>query len=384
MRGFSFLFFVALTILMWGIYGPVLHVGQEALGDGQRLSRWNPFICVGVAYFIIAVVYPIFMIPRETKGNWSPGGIFWSFFAGSIGAIGALGIILAFIFGGSPVYIMPLVFGFAPVINTIVTMLMSRTIREASTVFYLGVLIVAIGGAGVMVFKPKPPAKTAMLMSTQQEEEQATAATSSDKSETETKKPAADTSETPPAISDSPAKDPITETLNSKEPVSDKNFIWMIASIALTALCWGSYGPVLHKGQAKMGGSRLRPFLFVGLAYFVIAVALPLLLQSYLPPDPGTWNFPGIAWSLAAGAAGAIGALGIIYAFNFGGKPIYIMPLVFGGAPVINTLTSTIADQTYNQLEWPFYISLFLVIAGAVTVLTTAPRGKPKPQPETS
>ena len=158
----------------------------------------------------------------------------------------------------------------------------------------------------------------------------------------------------------------------------------MIASIALTALCWGSYGPVLHKGQAKMGGSRLRPFLFVGLAYFVIAVALPLLLQSYLPPDPGTWNFPGIAWSLAAGAAGAIGALGIIYAFNFGGKPIYIMPLVFGGAPVINTLTSTIADQTYNQLEWPFYISLFLVIAGAVTVLTTAPRGKPKPQPETS
>ncbi len=384
MRGFSFLFFVALTILMWGIYGPVLHVGQEALGDGQRLSRWNPFICVGVAYFIIAVVYPIFMIPRETKGNWSPGGIFWSFFAGTIGAIGALGIILAFIFGGSPVYIMPLVFGFAPVINTVVTMLMSRTIRQASTVFYLGVLIVAIGGAGVMVFKPKPPTKTAMLMTTQQEEEQATAATSSEQSETETKTPATDTTETSPATSDTPAPDPVAETLKSAEPASDKNFFWMIGSIALTALCWGSYGPVLHKGQAKMGGSRLRPFLFVGLAYFVIAVALPLMLQGYLPPDPGQWNFTGIAWSLAAGAAGAIGALGIIYAFNFGGKPIYIMPLVFGGAPVINTLTSTIADQTYNQLEWPFYISLFLVIAGAVTVLITAPRSKPKPQSETS
>lgn len=406
MRGFSFLFFVALTILMWGIYGPVLHVGQEALGDGERLSRWNPFICVGVAYFLIAVVYPVFMIPRETQGKWSPSGIFWSFFAGTIGAIGALGIILAFIFGGSPVFIMPLVFGFAPVINTVVTMSMSRTIRQASTVFYLGVLVVAIGGAGVMVFKPKPPVKTTMAVNTVQEESTTQQEATKDQEATEnpTTPPASDPKEpektttednptkdatangksdegnagepTPPdAVPQANPTDDISETV---KPKTERNLFWMICSIALTALCWGSYGPVLHKGQAKMGGSRLRPFLFVGLAYFVIAVALPLMLQNYLPPDPGQWNLNGILWSLAAGAAGAVGALGIIYAFNFGGKPIYIMPLVFGGAPVVNTLTSTIADQTYNQLEWPFYISLFLVIAGAVTVLTTAPRGKPK------
>ena len=55
-----------------------------------------------------------------------------------------------------------------------------------------------------------------------------------------------------------------------------------------------------------MGGSRLRPFLFVGLAYFVIAVALPLMLQNYLPADPGQWNLTGILWSLAAGAAGEV------------------------------------------------------------------------------
>lgn len=401
MRGFSFLIFVALTILMWGIYGPVLHVGQEALGDGQRLSRWNPFICVGVAYFLIAVVYPVFMIPRETQGKWSPSGIFWSFFAGSIGAIGALGIILAFIFGGSPVFIMPLVFGFAPVINTVVTMSMSRTIGQASMVFFLGVLVVAIGGAGVMVFKPKPPVKTTMVVSPllqenekQQEKDdpqeatppttnvtdsdakqQAEPNTEANKSEPVTDE---DKNTQGPTNEATPKSNPTDDIAEISQPKSEKNFLWMICSIALTALCWGSYGPVLHKGQAKMGGSRLRPFLFVGLAYFVIAVALPLMLQNYLPADPGQWNLNGILWSLAAGAAGAVGALGIIYAFNFGGKPIYIMPLVFGGAPVVNTLTSTIADQTYNQLEWPFYLSLFLVIAGAVTVLTTAPRGKPK------
>ena len=356
MRGFSFLFFVFLTIATWGIYGPVLHVGQIALGEGEKLSRWSPFICVGVAYFLIAVVYPMIMIPKEGKGNWSPSGMFWSFFAGAVGAIGALGIILAFMFGGKPVFVMPLVFGFAPVINTVVSMLMSRTIKQASMVFYLGVLVVAIGGAGVMFFKPAAPPKTMPPVTTTQEEN------ANGKTSTELESASADSS--------------------SDQDNSD-NFWWMIASVGLTALCWGSYGPVLHKGQARMGGSRLRPFLFVGLAYFVIAVVMPLLLQNFLPPDPGELNTSGVLWSLAAGAAGAIGALGIIYAFHFGGKPIFVMPLVFGGAPVINTLSSTISSQTFGQLEYPFFISLFLVIAGAVTVLTTAPKaGKPKPDPE--
>ena len=76
------------------------------------------------------------------------------------------------------------------------------------------------------------------------------------------------------------------------------------------------------------------PFLCVGLAYFVIAVIVPLgALATWT--EQGSWTFTGVVWSLAAGAAGAIGALGIILAFNFGGKPIYVMPLVFGGAPVV-------------------------------------------------
>ncbi len=365
MRGFTFLVFVILTILSWGIYGPVLHEGQEALGDGVRLSRWTPFICVGVAYFLIAVVYPLIMIPKEGKGNWSVPGMTWSFVAGAIGAIGALGIILAFMFGGKPVFVMPLVFGFAPVVNTIVTMLMSRTIKQASLGFYLGVIIVAIGGAGVMFFKPTPPKDTEAVTQTETESTQT-----------------ADSSEGNAATSG----ESVSAEGADSEKKSEANFPMLIVSVVITALCWGAYGPVLHKGQAKMGGSRLRPFLFVGLAYFVIAVAIPLLLQglAVVPPDPGQLNLTGILWSLAAGAAGAVGALGIIYAFNFGGKPIFIMPLVFGGAPVVNTLSSTFVSGTWAQLSSPFYISLFLVIGGAITVLTTAPRSKPKPKPEIS
>ncbi len=353
----KFLIFVFLTIIAWGAYGPVLHKGQVELGDGVDLSRWKPLVFVGLAYFLIAVIYPLIMIPREGKGNWSPSGMFWSFFAGAVGAIGALGIILAFMFGGKPVYVMPLVFGFAPVINTFVTALMARTIRQASLVFYMGVLVVAIGGAGVMFFKPKPPEKHALaselVISGAQQNGAAT-------SSAETALPASGESSAPQQ--------------------TPREFWLMIASVALTALCWGSYGPVLHKGQAKMGGSRLRPFLFVGLAYLVFAVILPLVFWQWLPEDPGELNTSGIGWSLLAGGVGALGALGIIYAFNFGGKPITIMPLVFGGAPVINTLLTTFTSGTLGQLTAPFFISLFLVIAGAVTVLVNAPRGS-KPPP---
>lgn len=371
MGSFKFLFFVFLTIAAWGLYGPVLHNGQVALGNGPKeLARWSPLICVGLAYFLIAVIYPLMMINREGKGNWSPSGMFWSFFAGVVGAVGALGIIFAFMFGGNPIYVMPLVFGFAPVVNTFVTALMAGTIRQASTIFYVGVLIVAIGSAGVMFFKPSPPEKHALANelvigpSTVQETDPPTS-----------QAPVSDV----PASSSSPTVQPVGSTSPWSTPL-------MFASIALTALCWGSYGPVLHKGQARMGGSRLRPFLFVGLAYFVVAVFLPIAFMQFLPPDPGSLNANGVIWSLLAGAVGAGGALGIIYAFNFGGKPIMIMPLVFGGAPVVNTLVTTVSNNSFGQLSIWFFASLFLVIAGAITVLVNAPRGDhaPAPKPEIS
>jgi len=139
--------------------------------------------------------------------------------------------------------------------------------------------------------------------------------------------------------------------------------------------CWGAYGPVLHKGQMKMAGSRMRPLICVGLAYFVIAVVFPMLMLT-VQEETGSFTFTGSLWSLAAGTAGAIGALGIIMAFNFGGKPIYVMPLVFGGAPVVNTLTTMITKGS----EAPgavFYAGMILVVAGAVVVLVFAPKGSP-------
>lgn len=343
MRGFSFLIFVIMTFCCWGIYGPVLHIGQEQMsGIPGKLVSLRPFICVGIAYFLIAVAFPaIVLLSKGEKGKWTIGGSVMSFVAGAVGAIGALGVIFAFKFQGKPFYVMPLVFGLAPIVNTLVTMFMARTFKQASLPFFVGIVIVALGAAGVLVYKPaaKAHAEVAPVASTFVET--------------------------------------IENQIQEKTTPDGPRPLLIGLSIATAALCWGAYGPVLHKGQASMNGSRLRPFVCVGLAYFAIAVVVPLLVLPYFN-EPGGWQHAGgIGWSLAAGAAGAVGALGIIYAFNFGGKPIYVMPLVFGFAPVVNTFTETIHKGLLGQVSPQFFVSLAMVIAGAVMVLVFAPRPKP-------
>jgi hypothetical protein len=328
MKGMLTVFlFIALTALCWGVYGPVLHEGQHGMGAevaGKHInSLWRPFTCVGLAYFGIAVLVPgVLLTTRGEQGHWSTTGTIWSLAAGAAGAIGALGIILAFKNHGNPLYVMPLVFGGAPVVNTFYTMFMSKTYKQANPIFIAGLILVVTGAVTVLIFKPGQAVTGQVL--------------------------------------------------------EGLDFLWVTLSVATTALSWGVYGPVLHKGQSAMGGSKLRPLMCVGLAYFGIAVVIPLAILSVWP-EPGTWtNIAGTVWSLAGGAAGAIGALGIIMAFNFGGKPIYVMPLVFGGAPVINTLTSLISKPP-SEVPGPiFYAGLIIVAVGAVTVLVFSPKpGQP-------
>ena len=374
------LLFIGVTFCSWGIYGPVLHVGQYAMGEPLKPSSLRPFVCVGIAYFLIAVIVPLVLLWKNGEtGQWSPSGILWSFIAGALGAIGALGIIFAFKFRGSPVFVMPLVFGLAPVVNTFVTMWMSKTLKQANAVFLAGVILVAIGAAGVLLFKP-----TAKEIKVDETDGGAITVevTTYKGSQEVTSKWTAGTLKELETSSD--LEEAYAYYQKKKRQPEFKHYLAIIACIALTAICWGSYGPLLHRGQMRMEGSRLRPFLCVGLAYFAIAVVVPLLAMTVVP-DPGGWTFGGSLWSLAAGAAGAIGALGIIMAFNFGGKPIMVMPLVFGGAPVVNTLVSVISEGTASQVGSFFYAFLLLVIVGAVMVLVFAPKpGHGTPQKKAS
>jgi hypothetical protein len=306
---------IFLTILCWGTYGPILHKGQESMLGHTRLL---PFICVGLAYFIIAVVVPLaYLFVRGEQGNWTTGGTIWSLIAGAAGAIGALGIILALDSGGSPVFVMPLVFGGAPVVNAFFTIFMSKSLKQVGPIFIAGLIMVALGAFTTVVGRQRGLGITNMEI---------------------------------------------------------RDMLPVLMWIAVVALSWGAYGPVLHKGQMKMAGSRLRPLICVGLSYFAIAVLVPLALVNNIEPN-AEWTFTGTVWSLGAGSAGAIGALGIIMAFNFGGKPIYVMPLVFGGAPIVNTFVAIVSKGGGAPSSPFFYAGLILTAAGAVMVLVFAPRG---------
>ena len=81
-----------------------------------------------------------------------------------------------------------------------------------------------------------------------------------------------------------------------------------------------------------MHHSRLRPLICVGLAYFVIAVIVPYFFLGEMGEDSYVSQRAARSGRWLGGTFGAVGALGIIMAFNFGGKPVFVMPLVFGGA----------------------------------------------------
>jgi hypothetical protein len=55
----------------------------------------------------------------------------------------------------------------------------------------------------------------------------------------------------------------------------------------------------------------------------------------------------------------------------------YVMPIVFGFAPMISTLTSMYFNKTFNQMSPFFAAGLILFVAGAITFLFTAPKPKP-------
>ncbi|MGE0759079.1 MAG: hypothetical protein AB7F89_04520 [Pirellulaceae bacterium] len=171
------------------------------------------------------------------------------------------------------------------------------------------------------------------------------------------------------------------------------NYLMIVVSVLVTALCWGVYGPLLQKGHVLMGSGRMRPFICVGLAYLVVAVIGPILLIMLTGMERGDglhrgWTATGVWWSFIAGAAGAVGALGMLLAFNFGGKPHYVPPLIFGLAPVVNTAyTMAInpdlrAQLKNNVLQGSLYgAGLLLVAVGAVVVLIAAPKAGPKITP---
>lgn len=153
--------FVVMTVICWGCYVPTLHEGQKALGGGKpSLGGLRAFICVGVAYLVVAVIIPVVLLFQGMEAKeFSGRGTTFGFFGGALGALGALGIILAMKFGGTPVTVPPLVFAGAPIVSTLVAMMWHPPKSSAGPIFYVGLVMAAVGAALVLYGKPSdiPP-----------------------------------------------------------------------------------------------------------------------------------------------------------------------------------------------------------------------------------
>lgn len=160
---------------------------------------------------------------------------------------------------------------------------------------------------------------------------------------------------------------------------------WLFYSL-LTVACWGVYGVLLHKGRGNMPmGSEtphagLKAFLFVCVAYALIGIAAAAVLKL----RGSNWSFTagGIKWSLIAGAAGAVGAFTLVLALGAaaqiykGAAAAAVMPIVFGGAPIVNTVVAMSLHPPAGGLKavpLPFILGCVLAIIGAFLVAKFAP-----------
>jgi uncharacterized membrane protein len=145
------LVFAVGAFLSWGAYVPMLHAGQTALRGGALRG----FLCVGLAYFLTAVLVPLALLWKGVEPwAWTQRGVVYATVAGVLGAAGALCVILALKAGGSPLIVAPLVFAGAPVVNCLVSMAWHRPQSAPQPLFYVGLALAAAGAYLVLRFRP--------------------------------------------------------------------------------------------------------------------------------------------------------------------------------------------------------------------------------------
>jgi len=142
--------FVAGAVVSWGVYGAMLARGQMQLGNPLKA-----LLCVGAAYFLVGVLVPLAGLSAQggLSGFNGPGTVSATI-GGILGALGAICIIWAFKSGGLPIYVMPLVFGGAPIVNVVYAMLMQPPKVAPGLMWYLGLVLASLGAGMVLYFRP--------------------------------------------------------------------------------------------------------------------------------------------------------------------------------------------------------------------------------------
>jgi hypothetical protein len=159
---------------------------------------------------------------------------------------------------------------------------------------------------------------------------------------------------------------------------NDSGGMMWLSFALMTVVAWGLYGVCLHSGQLSMQDAvngRYKAFLFVGIAYFLIAVLAPLVLLFARGAD---WSFTasGMGWSLLAGVVGAIGAFCVLLAFGAQGRPAVVMSIIFAGAPIVNAVVAMSLHPPaggFKSIPLPFFLGILMAACGGLLVTLYKP-----------
>lgn len=169
----NWLIFALMTVATWGVYGVFLHQGQTNMADPVN-GRYKAFLFVGLAYFLTAVLAPLAVLFfKGASWHYPAKGMVWSLIAGIVGAAGAFCVLLAFGAKGTPPVVMSIVFAGAPIVTAFYSIWEHPPVGGIASIkpqFFLGILLAALGGCLVTLYKPTPAkpaaAKTAQTVAT--------------------------------------------------------------------------------------------------------------------------------------------------------------------------------------------------------------------------
>ncbi len=156
-----------------------------------------------------------------------------------------------------------------------------------------------------------------------------------------------------------------------------------------TAIFWGCYGPTIGNAQTPRGvdgkpllppegWSSFKPYVFIGIAYLVIAIAGGLVMMK-IKGDSFSFtgsHFSTVKWGFLAGTLGAFGALCLTTAMMTSrGNALLVMPIVFGGAVSITALVSILRLQDHVTINPMLWVGMALTVVGVVLVAKNTPHG---------
>jgi hypothetical protein len=306
-------------MLCWGTYGPILGQAGVLLGGSTALA----IALIGLGYGLEGVLGGGLLLESglvPDRGSWTRRGFRDGFNAGLLGAGGNLALIVALELYHRPEVVMPLLFGGVQLGNTVFTCLHLKSPPKRG--FALGVLLLIAGVVTTLWYRP------------------------------------------------------------AEHHAGQQMNWWFLPAVMLVWIFWGKYGVQVHKSIDGFGKSGTRAMISLSAAYVVVAIVAVALLGLGVEPE-ATVTRAGFARGLAAGLITTLGAWGIVFGNRYvKGGPSVVMPLVFAGAPVVNSfLVMTMGAVTWSAVDPRFWLGILVIIGGGYLVLTNKPDPAPAPAP---